>query len=190
MASWRSYVMFTNSIPTQMQFTFSAEGIAANSKHCILTRMGLYFCKKGLMEAAGSSGPGMLRKPGSWHVRNSAGLWKAFLSISQKRSKAVGKRRIFNVLCKTENLKILYFQFRKGKLTVIHSQTFFVQVSCGWCLDGQVSCQKGCGYLSKEDEKSVCSLILLGEISTYGIPSDWRYQHFRQFAFWLKFSYN
>ena len=32
---------------------------------------------------------------------------------------------------KTENLKILYFQFRKGALTVIHSQTFFVQVSCG-----------------------------------------------------------
>ena len=54
------------------------------------------------------------------------------LSIDQpKRSKAVGKRRIFNILCKTENLKILYFQFRKGALTVIHSQTFFVQVSCG-----------------------------------------------------------
>ena len=29
-------------------------------------------------------------------------------------------------MCKTENLKILYFQFRKGALTVIHSQTFFV----------------------------------------------------------------
>ena len=58
-------------------------------------------------------------------------LWKAFLSISQKRSKAVGKRRIFNILCKTENLKILYFQFQKGALTVIHSLTFFVQVSCG-----------------------------------------------------------
>ncbi|MEI3364544.1 MAG: IS66 family insertion sequence element accessory protein TnpB [Enterocloster sp.] len=56
---------------------------------------------------------------------------KAFLSISQKRSKAVGKRRIFNILCKTENLKILYFQFQKGALTVIHSLTFFVQVSCG-----------------------------------------------------------
>lgn len=54
------------------------------------------------------------------------------LSIDQPKAiKSGGKRRIFNILCKTENLKILYFQFRKGALTVIHSQTFFVQVSCG-----------------------------------------------------------
>ena len=70
------------------------------SKHFTSIKTALYYCKKGLMEAAGSSGPGMLRKPGSWPVRNSAGLWKAFLSISPKRSKAVGKRRIFNILCK------------------------------------------------------------------------------------------
>lgn len=38
--------MFTNLIPTQMRFTFSVEGTAANSKHCILTRMGLYFAKR------------------------------------------------------------------------------------------------------------------------------------------------
>ena len=56
---------------------------------------GFDFCKKCLMEAAGSSGSGMLQKPGSRHVRNSAGLWKAFLSISPKAIKSGGKKKDF-----------------------------------------------------------------------------------------------
>ena len=47
----------------QMQFIFSAEGIAENLRHSILIRMVLCCSRKGLTETAGSSGRGMLRKP-------------------------------------------------------------------------------------------------------------------------------
>lgn len=57
------YKKWVNSIRMQMQFIFSAEGIAGNLRHSILIRMVLCCSRKGLTETAGSSGRGMLRKP-------------------------------------------------------------------------------------------------------------------------------
>ena len=117
MALWRSSVTLISWIHTPTQSICSAGGTAGRSKPFTLTKPGLSWCRKGWMGPDVSSGRGMLPKQGSFPGRNSAGLWTAFPSTSQRRSGRMGKKRIISLCAKRRIYKNSFLFRRKCKST-------------------------------------------------------------------------
>lgn len=105
---WLSYAIHMNSIRMQMQFIFSAEGIAGNLRHSILIRMVLCCSRKGLTETAGSSGRGIFGSPSFDASGIPVAYGRSFHRSAQSNQRHRQKKRFLILCAKQRILNFLY----------------------------------------------------------------------------------